>query len=112
MLPENRHELLDAVRWAAGGPLQVEIVAPETVTMSFYIQPSGRRLLHLVNYDESNPVSNIQVVMQQPPGARQVSVKLLSPESDNSQILSKQQQGHEVRFTVPRLEVYGLLVIE
>ena len=112
VLPENRRELLDAVRWVAGGPLQVEVKAPETVTMSFYVQPSGRRLLHLVNYDEGHPVSNIEVVVQQPSEGRQVSVSLLSPESDNSQTISKEQRGREVRFTVPRLEVYGLVVIE
>src|SRR3984957_6957392 len=28
VLPENRSELLDAVRWAAGGPLQIEVKAP------------------------------------------------------------------------------------
>jgi hypothetical protein len=112
MLPENRHELLDAVGWAANGSLRVEVRAPETVTMSLYVQPSGRRMLHLVNYDEGNPVSDIQVVMQQPSEARQVSVKLLSPETDNSQTLSVQQRGRELRFSVSRLEVYGLLVIE
>jgi Beta-galactosidase trimerisation domain len=111
-LPENRRELLDAVRWAANGPLQVEVKAPETVTMSLYVQPGGRRMLHLVNYDEGNPVSNIEITMQQPSEGRQVSVKLLSPESDTPQTLPKQQRGRELRFTVPRLEVYGLLVIE
>jgi hypothetical protein len=112
VLPENRRELLDAVRWAAGGPLQVEVKAPETVTMSFYVQPSGRRLLHLVNYDEGHPVSNIGVILQLPAEKRVVSVSLISPDSDNSQTLSKVQRGRELRFTVPRLEVYDLVAIE
>jgi hypothetical protein len=112
MLPENRNELLDAVRWAARGHLQVEVKAPETVTMSFYVQPSGRRLLHLVNYDEVHPVSNIEVILQQPPKNNVISVSLLTPESDNAQILSKERRGNELRFTVPRLEVYGLVVID
>jgi hypothetical protein len=111
VLPENRRELLDAVRGAAGGPLQVEVKAPDTVTMSFYVQPSGRRLLHLVNYDEGHPVSNIEVVVQQPEN-RPVSVNLLSPDSDNSQTLPKEQRVRELRFRVPRLGVYGLVVIE
>lgn len=112
VLPENRHELLEAVRWAAGGPLQVEVKAPETVTMSFYVQPTGRRLLHLVNYDEDHPVSNIEVVIQQPSENRVASVNLVSPDVDNSQTLSKTQRGLELRFTVPRLEVYALVVVD
>lgn len=52
MLPENQAELLEATRWAAGSPLSVEVTAPATVTMSLYIQPSGRHVLHLVNYDD------------------------------------------------------------
>ncbi len=111
-LPENRRELLDAVRWAASGPLQVEVKAPETVTMSFYVQPSGRRLLHLVNYDERQPVSNIEVVLQQPAESRGASVSMVSPDSDGVQKLSLTQLGRELRFTVPRLEVYSLVVID
>jgi hypothetical protein len=112
VLPENRRELLEAVRWAAGGPLQVEVKAPETVTMSFYVQPSGRRLLHLVNYDEGHPVSKIEVILQLPSENRAASVSLVSPDLDNSQTLLKEQRGRELRFTVPRLEVYGLVVID
>jgi hypothetical protein len=112
MLPENRRELLDAVRWAVGGPLQVEVKAPETVTMSLYTQPSGRRLLHLVNYDNAHPVSNIEVVLQQPSVTRQFSVSLLSPDFEGSKTLSKEQHGRELRFIVPTLETYGLVVIE
>jgi hypothetical protein len=80
--------------------------------MSFYTQPGGRRLLHLVNYDESHPVNNVEVVMQQASEGQQVTVKFLSPESDNHRAISKEQRGREISFTVPRLEVYGLVVIE
>ena len=111
MLPENRRELLDAVRWAAREPLQVEVKAPETVTMSFYIQPGGRRLLHLVNYDQGHPASNIEVVIHQPSGNRASSVSLVSPDSD-TRPLSAMQLGRELRFTVPRLDVYSLVVID
>ena len=80
MLPDNRAELLEAVRWAAGGPLQVEIKAPETVTMNLYAQPSGHRILHLVNYDEGNPARDIEVTLQLPEGKSAATVTLLSPD--------------------------------
>jgi hypothetical protein len=80
--------------------------------MSLYIQPSGRRLLHLVNYDERHPVSNIEVVLQQPSDQRVAAVTLLSPDSGNAHPISATQSGHELRFMLARLEVYSLVVID
>lgn len=112
MLPENRSELLEAVRWAAGKPLEVRVSAPETVTMSYYRQPQGRRLLHLVNYDDTKPVSNLEVAVQMPSGKLPQSVTWLSPDLKASQTLPTEQKGRELCFTVPQLEVYGVVVIE
>ncbi len=112
MLPENRAELLEAVRWAAGGPLQIEVKAPETVTMSLYAQPTGRRILHFVNYDEGHPVSNIDVRLQLPAATKQAaSVMVLSPDFEGTRALTAERDGHNLHFTVPQLEVYNLLVI-
>ena len=112
MLPENRGQLLEAVRWAAGGPLQAEVTAPETVTMSLYRQPSGRHVLHLVNYDEDHAVNDIEITLQLPSGKPAARVALLSPDSEKVHHLSLEQSGRTLRFTVPRLEVYGLVAIE
>ena len=111
-LPHNRAELLEAVRWAAGQPLQAEVKAPETVATALYEQPSGRRVLHLVNYDEHRPAENIHVVLQAP--KRLSSVTLLSPDSGAGQArpLSYKQTGREVRFTVPKLETYAVVAAE
>lgn len=111
MLPVNNDEMLEAIHWAAGGPLTVEIKAPDTVTMSLYSQPSGRRILHLVNYDPKQPLHNIQVSMQLPQGKSAVKVHWLSPDSEINQTLPAQVHGRELRFTVPRLEVYDLVAI-
>ena len=112
MLPENRAELLQAVRWVVGGPLQAEVRAPDTVTMSLYVQPGGRRLLHLVNYDGDHPVSDIEVTVQRPSEEGFTSVRFLSPDSDKTQTLTAEHAGRALHITVPHLEVYGLLVIE
>lgn len=112
MLPENRSPLLDAVRWAAGDPLQIEVNAPETVTMNLYSQPSGRRVLHLVNYDEKHAVSNIEITLQLPSGKHVARVALLSPDSLETRTLATEQSGRILRFAVPRLEVYSLVAIE
>lgn len=111
MLPENRRELLDAVDRIAGGPLAVQVEAPETVAMGLYSQTGGRRVLHLVNYDEQTPVKNIGVTLSL--ATRQVrSVRSLVPGSESAMDLSYKQDGKLVRFTVPELKIYNLLVVE
>ncbi|HWQ53209.1 MAG TPA: beta-galactosidase trimerization domain-containing protein [Bryobacteraceae bacterium] len=108
MMPENRDALLAALRWAAGGPLQAEIKAPDTVGMALYRQAGGRRLLHLVNYGDPQPAEGVQVTLKVPAHVR--SAVLLTPESRDD--LPFRQQGDTVRFTVPRLGVYALIVLE
>jgi hypothetical protein len=111
MQPDNRAELLEAVRWAAGDPLQVEIKAPETVTMNLYAQPSGHRILHLVNYDEANPARDIEVTLQLPEGKSGATVTLLSPDAESGTPLATERVGGVVRFTVPQLKLYSMIVI-
>jgi hypothetical protein len=111
MLPDNRAELLEAVRLAAGSPFQVEIKAPETVTMCLYAQPNGNRILHLVNYDEANPVRDIEVTLQLPEAKSGATISLLSPDFEGARTLTAELTGRALRFTVPQLNVYSMLVI-
>ena len=111
MLPANRAELLDAVRWAAGEPLTVEVKAPEAVTMSLYSQPTGRHILHLVNYDAGHSVDNIEVTLRLPQSSGAGRVRMLSPDTEEAKTLAAEQNGHTVRFTVPQMEVYSMLSI-
>lgn len=111
MQPDNRAELLEAVRWAAVDPLQVEIKAPETVTMNLYAQPSGHRILHLVNYDEANPARDIEVTLRLPEGKSGATVTLLSPDVESGTTLATERVGGAVRFTVPQLKLYSMIVI-
>jgi hypothetical protein len=111
MLPENHAELLEAVRWAAAGPLQVEIKAPETVAMCLYAQPGGNRILHLVNYDESHPARDIEVTLQLAAEKAGVTVSLLSPDFEGARPLAAEQTGRALRFTVPQLSLYCMVVV-
>jgi len=112
MLPVNHEELLTAVRWAAGSPLAVEVKAPLTVTLALYQQPNGNRILHLVNYDEQQPVTNIEVSLQLPPEKSVGTVKILTPGSHGPQTPISKKRGRQMVFSIPRLEVYALVVME
>jgi hypothetical protein len=63
-LPVNWLELIEAVRWGAGGELALEVKTPLTVTADLLRQrASGAFLIHLVNYDVgwTPAVENIEV---------------------------------------------------
>ena len=68
-------------------------------------------MLHLVNYDEEHPVERVEIRLQLQ-SERRATVTVLSPDSGGSQTLAAEQRGAELRFTLPRLEVYSLVVIE
>jgi hypothetical protein len=110
MQPVNRRQLLDAVRWAAGAPLAVDVRAPESVTMNLYRQPSGRRLLHLVNYDDAHPVAGIDIVLR--PATGRGAVTMFSPDLKTSLPIAATREGGALRFRIPKLDIYTLLAVE
>ncbi len=110
-LPENWEGLVDAVRWAAGGRLTLEVKAPLTVTVELLSQPeTGRLLLHLINYDvERTPeVKDIQVRVRRPDKVREITV--VSPERPPEKV-TPTIRGGELAFTISSLKGYSVAVI-
>jgi hypothetical protein len=114
-LPLNWKEIVDSVRWAAGGSFSLEVNAPATVITEPMAQPQAKKLLvHLVNYNvaRSPAVANIDVTFRLPRNASVAKVTLLSPDRADAQTLSHKVQDGAVVFTVPRLATYDLAVIQ
>ena len=104
-----------------------EIDAPWTVRVNAFAQP-GRIILHFVNYnreetDEGGPAN------ENPIGATDISVNLklhmvaiketkvtkvtqLSPDVSQGEELDWEQMDNSVRFQVPSVLVYGVVVVE
>jgi len=114
-LPVNWKELVDAVKWAAGGRLSLEVTAPLTVVTELMEQKQkGKMLLHLLNYNvgQTLPVRNVEVSLPIPEKAQLRKVSLLSPDAESAQSLAATADKGTVSFTVPRLVTYSLAVIE
>ena len=110
-LPENWRELVDSVRWAAGGQLTLEVAAPLTVTAELLTQPkTGRLLLHLINYDfERTPsIENIQVRLRGRQEGKNLS--MLSPDGQAQTLTPTMREG-ELAFTIPTLRAYTVALI-
>jgi len=71
-------------------------------------------MLHLLNYDfKSNPsIQNIKVSIQTSQGRKINQVTVLTPDGRNDEVLSFQQTGQRLVFTVPLLTVYDLVVMK
>ena len=112
-LPVNADELIEAVQWAAGGALSLEVKAPKTVTTNLVRQRgSGALQIHLVNYDVAgNPrMEHIQIRLRLPStGARQVRV--FSPDLHEPLSLEFTTREGNLEFSLPSLEVYSVVEV-
>ena len=115
-LPRNWKQLKDAVRWAAGGELSLEIEAPPYVVAELLQQQEVRKLLlHLVNFNvvREPVVRSIGIDLRIPQGWDIGQVSLLTPDKEEIRVLPFQNvQDHRINFVVPSLQVYGMLVIQ
>ena len=110
-LPLNAQQIVDEVRWAAGG-VSLEVKGPSTLVVEPEEQPStGRLLVHLVNYDdEAHPsIDNVQVSLKLPAAKR---VQLLSPDAPSAVDAAVTPSKGGITFTVPHIRTYTSAVVE
>ena len=113
-LPVNWPELVDAVKWAAGGMLSLDVTAPLSVTAELLHQKqSGGFVLHLINYDAArNPtVKDVRVRLDAGKVGKVRQVALHSPDLEGIHNLPFSETEGQVRFSVPVLETYGVVQI-
>lgn len=113
----NSTEVLAATRWAMGGPFSIETaqsLSPYLV-MNLVEQKGGkRRMLHVVNYDcARNPsIQNVAVSVTALRSGSVKNVQFLTPDGPTSRPLKFRKQGGAVRFVLPSLNTYSLVVME
>lgn len=111
-LPVNWQELVNELRWAAGGEFSVDVKAPLTVTSELLEQQdTGTLFLQLLNYDDlRNPkVEDIEVGLRIPQGKQVKDVQVTSPDEDEMQTLQYTQDGARISFKLPRLQTYSVV---
>lgn len=115
-LPENFQELEDAVRWAAGEPLPIDVKAPYYVTMEWLWQmESNRMIIHLVNYDVQNQpiVNDISIRLKLAEGKQVKDINIFSPDTEvKDGEVSYQTDNGWLCFSVPDLHIYNMIAIQ
>ncbi len=112
-LPVNAQQIIDEVRWAAGG-VSLEVRGPATLVVEAVEQSgTGRIIVHLINYDdERHPsIDNVQVMMNLPNKPVR-AVQLLSPDTPSTSVAVATTAKGTVSFTVPHVRTYTVAVIE
>jgi hypothetical protein len=119
--PDLGRVLANAVRWAAGAPMEVEVDAPDYVDVTHMAQP-GRRLVHLINLPLDKPlntgwrhpgrnlveVRDIEVRLRLRGGERVREVRLATTEEK----IAFTAHGGAVAVRVPRLADHEIVVFE
>ena len=108
-LPKNWTDLLENVRWAAGGQLTLEVDAPPTVTTELTRSSDGDRyFIHLLNFSETAPVDEIEVRLRVPDSRSVASVEMLAPGSE-AILLEPTSADGVMKCAVESLETYAVL---
>jgi hypothetical protein len=116
-LPRNWQQLKEAVKWAAGGELSLELKAPPYVVAELLEQKELDELvLHLVNFNVVNEpeVENVEVDLLIPEGnsIKRVSLLTATESGTQTQNLRFKTNDNRIHFSVPKLNAYAMLLIE
>ena len=116
-LPRNWQQLKDAVTWAAGGELSLEIEAPKYVIAEILRQDKlDELILHLVNFNvvEVPVVENIEIDLEIPEGMniKRVSLLYAKDSGTGAQNLRFKTSNNRIHFTIPKLNAYAMLIIK
>jgi hypothetical protein len=68
--------------------------------------------VHLVNYRENEPATNVAVNLVLPPGKAAKTVQLTSPEHERVTEVPFAQHADSITFTVPVVNVYEVAIVE
>ena len=113
-LPANWRQLNESVKWAAGGQLSLEVIAPSTVAAELTEQKQNKTLLvHLVNYDVARTpdVRGIELSLRLADPQNAHKAFLLSPDEEGVRPLMVTQKNGRATISVPQLRTYALAVI-
>lgn len=106
-------EAVSALRRAYGGELPLVVKGPVYLQAELTEQhDQGRRLVHLVNYNEESCALNIQVNAQIPFDWRVRKVELIRVEQPKREPLEFRQENDRVILVVPSVKNYALVSLE
>lgn len=92
--------------------LRVQVTAPPAVAVAVTEQRAVPEVLvHLVNYNAREPVKNVPVTVRARRLTLPLRVEYWNPLQPKPVTLEVKKAGSQLQFTVPQVDVYGLIVV-
>ena len=113
--PKNADQIVDAVRWAAGAPLPVEIDGPPYLVANLVSQAAGHRwVLHLINFSAAKipALSRVEVTLHAPGSAKPGKIAAVSPDGADFENLTAHQDSTGVHFSIPSVRTYSVVSVD
>lgn len=104
-------DLLEAIQKACNNEPTLTIHADSGLCTELTEQP-GRRLVHLINYRNNEPITNVLVNMRLPAGCNVKAILLRSPERKRDIDILYKEEGERVKFVVPSVNIYEIAIIQ
>ncbi len=112
VLPKNHHEIYTAIVSNLPQGLSITTAAPLTTVLELLKRPETQEtIVHFVNFDRKNPLAPFPVTLQKQYASQVKSVTCFSPEADDPQPVGFQESSGQVRFIVPRTQLYAMIVL-
>lgn len=112
VLPKNHAGIYAAMTRKLSKRLSVKTSAPLTTVLELLNRRETREtMVHFINFDRERFLAPFSVVVQKQYKEPVTSVKWFSPEADHAKPVHFEESNGEVRFTVPRTELYAMLVL-
>jgi hypothetical protein len=112
VLPENHAEIFQSIVSSIPGGLSIATEAPLTTVMELLNRRETRETMaHFINFDSSNRIAPFAVTLRKQYDGAIKSVLCVSPERDDAAPLPFEEAGNTVKFTVPSLKLYAMVVV-
>jgi len=112
--PRNWEEISEAIRWAAGADLPLEVSGPDFLVANLVEQNAHRRrLIHLVNYDAAKTpaISSVRCSVRVPAGEVVKDVKMYEVDADSPRPVTFAPGSSQAAFTIPEMKTYAVIAV-
>jgi hypothetical protein len=112
VLPKNHQEIFDAIADVLPHGLSLKSEAPLTTAAELLTRAESQEtIVHFVNFDRQHPLSPFKVTVRKQFAGTVKSVTCFSPDLDTTASIKFEATGDHVRFTVPGMRVYAMIVV-
>jgi hypothetical protein len=112
VLPKNHEEIYKTVASGVPKGLSIATSAPLTTVMELLTRAkTNETIVHFVNFDRASSIGPFSVTLHKQFAGKVKSVTCMTPDRDASASLTFEESDGSVKFMVPKMSIYSMLVV-